>query len=302
MKVFVVGATGYVGAHVAGQLIAAGHDVTGLTRNKDGVSKLQALGARPHPGDIADLTDLIGQASEADATIFAPQLMQEEEHGAVHALLSAYKNTGKTFIFTSGTGVLGQRTLGEWSDDIFAEDDDFIPCKYIQRRRHTELMTRAASQDGVRAMVVRPPAIWGHGRHSFLPSLLHSVEKTGKVCYIGRGLDLYSHVHIDDVADLFQRVLERGTAGALYHATAGEMNNRVLAECLSVVLGVETQSVTPAEAFDLWDSFTVLVRLGVSSRSRSPRSRRELGWAPVNIDLAQEILDGGLTPRRNVTA
>jgi nucleoside-diphosphate-sugar epimerase len=141
-------------------------------------------------------------------------------------------------------------------------------------------------------MVVRPPAIWGDGEHRFVEHLLHSIEATGAACYIGRGLNLYTHVHVADLAELYRLALEKGTAGALYHATAGELNNRSMAEYVARRQGVEARSVSVSEAMEIWGKFTVLVVLGASSRSRSPRARRELGWAPRHPDVAEAILKG----------
>jgi len=298
MNVLVIGASGYIGSHVTARLAAAGHEVTGIARSAEAAAKVAAAGGRPCIGDVMDHASLLARAQDADATIFAAQLTQEEEYETVDRLLTGLKGSGKTFIFTSGTGVLGQRTMGEWSEDTFAEDDEFVPSKYILRRRQTELRTRVAAQDGVRAMVIRPPVIWGDGYHGFVDNLLASIEKTGAACYIGRGLNLYTHVHVEDLAELYRLAVEQGTAGALYHAAGGELNNRMLAECVARQRGVETRSVTPGEAMEIWNKFTVLVVLGVSSRSRSPRSRRELGWTPVHVDVADAVLKGELNGRK----
>jgi nucleoside-diphosphate-sugar epimerase len=299
MKVFVIGATGYVGSHTAKRLIEHGHAVLGFARNEAGAAKVTAYGGTPHIGDITDLDALTRTAAGADATVFAPQIpTQEQEYDIVAALLKSYAGTHKGFIFTSGTGVLGQRTDGEWSQDSFAEDDEFVPSKYILRRRETELLTRAAATDGVRAMVIRPPLIWGDGYHGFVDQILKSIEKTGDACYIGRGLNLYSHVNVMDLAELYRLAIEKGQAGALYHAVAGELNNRTLAEYVARQQRVETRSVTPSEAVDIWGKFTMLVVLGVCSRSRSPRSREELGWVPRDVDPGEQILAGRLNGRR----
>ena len=233
-------------------------------------------------------------ASQADATIFAPQLTLEEYH-TVAALLEGYRDTGKVFIFTSGTGVLGQRTGGEWSEDCFSEDDEFIPARSIARRVETETMVRHAAQTGLRAMVVRPPMIWGHGRYVAVELLLESINQTGAACYIGRGLNLYSHVHVDDLAELYRLMLEKGVAGALYHCVSGELNNRCIAEFVARQAGCTVKSITMDEAIALWGKFSTLIVMGASSRSRSLRSRRELGWAPTRLDLIDSLLKGEIT-------
>jgi nucleoside-diphosphate-sugar epimerase len=292
LKVLVIGATGYLGSHISANLAAAGHEVTGFARNDSGAALVEKTGATPFIGSLDELDTVLAQADAADATVFAAQLLQDPEQEVIGALLNRYKRTDKTFVMTSGTGVLGQRTFGDWSEDTFAEEDEFVTSKYLVTRRSTELAVRAAAQDGVRSIVVRPPAIWGDGGHRFVEHAQKSIEVTGASCYIGRGLNLYSHVHVNDLAELYRLAIEKGTAGALYHAVAGELNNRSIAECVAQWRGVESRSVTVDEAFDIWGKFPTLIVLGVSSRSRSPRSRRELGWVPQHVDVAQAILDG----------
>lgn len=292
MRVLVIGATGYLGSHISSALAEAGHEVTGFARNAEGAAFVEKTGATPFVGSLDELGPVLEQADAADATIFAAQLLQDAESQVIGALVDRYRRTDKTFVMTSGTGVLGQRTFGEWSEDTFAEDDEFVTSKYLVTRRQTELGVRAAAQDGVRTMVVRPPAIWGDNGHRFVEHALKSIEVTGDACYIGRGLNLYSHVHVEDLAELYRLALEKGTPGALYHAVAGELNNRSIAEYVAQWRGVGTRSVSVSEAMDIWGKFATLIVLGVSSRSRSPRSRRELGWTPKHVDVAQAILDG----------
>jgi nucleoside-diphosphate-sugar epimerase len=294
MQILVIGATGYVGSHIANCLARHGHDVTGHARNAEGAAKIHAAGHQARVGDLADRTGLVTLARQADATVFAPQLLADEEYAVVSALLEGYRDTGKTFVFTSGTGVLGQRTAGEWSEASFAEDDAFTPPKSIARRVETENLVRAAAASGVRAMVVRPPMIWGHGRHLMVEFILESIRKTGVACYVGRGLNLYSHVHVDDLTEVFRSAIERGCAGALYHAVGGELNNRCIAELLAQRMGCKTRSVSMDEAIKLWGKFPSLIVLGASSRSRSPRTSRELDWRPARVELIDAILSGEL--------
>jgi nucleoside-diphosphate-sugar epimerase len=294
MKIFVVGATGYVGSHIARHLATQGHEVIGFCRNQDSATKLSQWGLDSHIGDIADLADLTATASRVDATVFAPQLMQDEEQKTVSALLATYAGTNKSFVFTSGTGVLGQRTNGDWSEESFAEDDEFVPSKFLTQRVATEQMVRAAVTRGVRGIVMRPPMIWGNGLHPMVDLLAQSVHKTGAACYIGRGLSLYSTVHVDDLVEAYRLALERGTPGALYHCVSGELNNRSIAELIGKRLAVPTRSVTMDEGIDIWGKFAVLIVMSVCSRSRSPRARAELGWRPRHFDVPGEILQGEL--------
>jgi nucleoside-diphosphate-sugar epimerase len=286
MKVFVLGATGFIGGAVARRLAASGHEVSGLARTEVAAARLSAAQIAPVLGDLdAGLPAAVETGVQADAVVFAPQLLLEPEHAAVAAFLQALG--GKTFIFTSGTGVLSQRTFGAWSEDTFAEDDPFTPAKTLIRRVETESLVRNAA--GVRGMVVRPPLVWGPGDHGHTAMVYRSVAATGAACYIGPGLNCYSNVHVEDLARLYEKVLENGAAGALYHAVAGEIANRWIAEAVARDLGCPTRSVTVEEAFEIWGRFATLIVMGASSRSRSPRSRNELSWAPEHLDMLSQI-------------
>jgi nucleoside-diphosphate-sugar epimerase len=290
MQVLVLGATGFLGGAVARRLVGRGFPVSGLARSAEAAARLEAAGVAPVVGDLdGDLGTIVAASASADAVIFAPQLLLEPEHTAVSALLDRLAGTGKTFIFTSGTGVLGQRTGGDWSPDTFAEDEPFTPARSIARRVETETLVRAAVDRGVRGIVMRPPLIWGPGDHGHVAQVYRSVARTGAACYVGRGLNCYSNVHIDDLARAYELALTNGTAGALYHTVAGEIPNRWIAEAVARDLGVETRSLTLEEAFEVFGKFSALIVMGASSRSRSPRARDDLGWAPEHLDMLSQI-------------
>ena len=186
--------------------------------------------------------------------------------------------------------MLAQRTDGEWSEDSFAEDEPFVPARTIGFRLVTETLVREAGTSGTaRAMVVRPPAIWGNGGSGHLRMFYASAARLGAVGYLGAGLNLYSHVHVDDLAQVYRLALERGTPGALYHAVAGEVNNRTIAEAVAADLGLPARSIDLATGIACWGKFEALIGMAVCSRSRSPRTRRELGWQPRHRDLLSEI-------------
>jgi nucleoside-diphosphate-sugar epimerase len=289
MEVLIIGATGFIGSHVGRRLLADGHRVTGLTRSADKRATLAAAGFRCLIGDVEDPASAAEIADAADVIVFAPQLLADQEYEVVSRLLGRLEGTGKTFIFTSGTGVIGQRTGGAWSQDSFAEDDSFNPLKAIARRVDTETLVRAAAGRGMRAMVMRPPRVWGHGARGHISMVYESVGVSGSACYIGQGFNMYSNVHIDDLAELYARVVLRGTAGALYHAVCGEIANRWIAESVAHDMGCETRSVSMDEAMEIWGRYQTLIVLGVSSRSRAVRSRDELGWVPKRLDMLEEV-------------
>ncbi len=290
MRILVIGATGYLGTHVTRHLAATGASVSGLSRGKAGDAKVEAAGGTPVRGDLVALDAVIAEAVTHDAVIYTAQLMLQEEHDAMQALLRGLGGSGRTLIFTSGTGLLSQRTDGEWSEDSFAEDDPFIPSRYIGFRHVTETLIRSAGWTGsVNAMVVRPSMIWGHGGCGHISRFHRDADEHDEVGYLGRGLNLYSNVHVDDLAALYSLALERGVAGALYHAVAGEVANRTIAQGVAAARGVATRSLTLGEAIERWGKFDTLIGMATCSRSRAPRSRRELGWSPRHLDLMTDI-------------
>ena len=293
MRILVCGATGYLGSHIAAAAKAKGHQVSGLARSAASADKLRATGVEPVSGDLTDVASILPSLSDVDAVISIAQLMLDEEHAAAKAMLERMEGTGKTFILTSGTGLISQKTDGNWSEDSFAEDDPFVPSKYIGARLETETMVRSFADRGVRAMVMRPPLMWGNGGCKTIENLYASAAKTGAVCYLGAGLNLYSNVHVEDMAEAFMLALEKGVSGALYHCVSGEENYRSIAEAIARHLGVSTRSISFAEAVEIWDKFTALIGFSVCSRSRSPRARRELGWTPSpdKLDILKEAVN-----------
>lgn len=290
MNVLIFGASGYLGSHVARRLVDAGMRVTGISRSTAGDAKVVEAGGQPLRGDLADPAPLLDAAAACDAVIYTAQLDLQAEFDFLSVLTARVSGADKALIFTSGTGVLSQRTDGEWSEDTFAETDHFVPSKYIGFRHVTENLVLAAGWSGaMRAMVVRPSMIWGNGGCGHIARFYQDAREYGEVGYLGRGLNLYSNVHVEDLAELYLLALQKGVAGALYHAVAGEVNNRTIAQAVAGDAGVPVRSLTFAEAVERWGKFETLIGMGVCSRSRAPRSRAELGWHPRNPDLMSDI-------------
>jgi len=289
VKAFVIGATGFIGGAVARHLAEAGHVVSGLARSEARAAQLRRSGINPVVGDLeCTLGNVVSAATGVEVIIFVPQVRPETEFRGVSALLSALENTQKTFIFVSGTGVFLQRTGGAWSQDCFAEDDAFAIEPLAASRFEVEKLVRRAPSRGVRGVVLRPPLIWGPGDHGHVALTYRSVALTGAACYIGEGLAAFTNVHIDDVVQLCVRALEVGESGALYHAVGGEIPNRWIAEAVAQDMQCETRSVTSEEATQIWGEFGSIV-MGGSSRSRSPRSREQLGWTAKRTDMLTMI-------------
>jgi nucleoside-diphosphate-sugar epimerase len=300
MKALVIGATGYVGSAVARNFKAHGHDVHGLARNDDNRARLEAAGVTPVEGDLNDITHVAALSMRFDLTILAGLGERNGEAAVVAAFIDACRGSTRRLIYTSGSGVLGIPAHdGHWSDYAFAEDDPFpFPSSPTRAWRvETENLVRQAGVEGVHAMTLRPPLIYGHGGSVQVPAIFQSVKKTGKACYVGLGLNLYSNVHVDDLADAYRLAAEKGAPGALYHTVSGEADFRSIAEAVAVVMGCETRSVTFAEACELWGDLVAGAALAVNSRSVPRRTREELGWAPRRLDLIDDVRNGSYRRR-----
>lgn len=293
MKVLLVGSTGYLGSVLAAKFLASGHEVHASVRNDASFEAIRSIGLTPFKGDLADSETICGKFDSVDAVVVSAIVPFQQEEAYLRPLLDRLRGTGKAFIFTSGTGVLSLPSPnGEWHEENFSEDEAFVPSAALASRVEAENLVRGYAQHGVRAMVVRPPLVWGRGGSKQVPAIFSSVDKTGFACFVGAGLNCYSHVHVDDLAELYDLALARGQAGAVYHAVAGEENFRTLAEAVAKARGCTTKSISADEAIEVWGPRNAPFYFCASSRSRSPRSRRELGWKPTKFDIVGDIAHG----------
>jgi len=292
MRVLVIGAGGFLGSGVARGLVRGGHEVHALARDAAKAQALRQRGYTPVAGDF-HTPELLAAVDAAEAVVNCSSVPFDQEWDCIAPILERMAGTQKPYVTTTGTGVLSIETPhGEWREETFAEDEPFTPPAWIAIRTVTEQKVREAAAKGVRAMVVRPPMIWGHGGSAQIPAMQESLRTTGQPCYVGLGLNLYSHVHVDDLAEVYRLAMERGTPGALYHAVAGETSWRSIAEALGRAAGKAPRSVTLEESKQIWGDFRGPLFFGVSSRSRARRTRQELGWAPQYVDVLQDVEHG----------
>ncbi|WP_158592199.1 NAD-dependent epimerase/dehydratase family protein [Noviherbaspirillum sedimenti] len=295
MKALVLGATGYVGSAVARTLKERGMLVHGLARNAANREKLEAAGVVPIEGNLEDLARLTELSQPFDVVVMAAMVPFEAEAGIMRALIAAQGQFHRHLLFTSGTGVLAiEAKDGAWNQNTFAEDDPFpFPSRYNRDiRLKTENLVREASSSSLSTYVIRPPLIYGNGASVQIPQIFESVRKTGDACYLGYGLNLYSCVHVDDLAEVYALAIEKGTPGALYHAVSGEANFRTIAEAVAEVAGCGTRSLSYEESCSLWGGFWVDIALAVNSRSIAKRTIAELGWVPRHFDIISDIRSG----------
>ena len=293
MKIFVTGASGYIGGSVAAALMGAGHEVLGLVRSDARADQVRALGIEPVPGSLADAAVLAEAAGRADAVVNAANA---EDRGAAEALLKALAGTGKPFIQTSGSSIVADLSEGRAGDAVYDEETPVDPLPGRAERVAINHMVRDAAGTGVRTAVICPTLIYGKGSglnpdSIQVPWLVALAKKRGGACHIGPGENVWSNVHIDDLVDLYLLALETAPAGAFYYAENGETAMREVCEAINAVLGFgpATTPISIEEAAAEWGEGAANYTMGSNSRVRAVRARRELGWTPHRPSLLDTI-------------
>jgi nucleoside-diphosphate-sugar epimerase len=296
MKFFLTGATGYIGGTVALRLIAAGHEIIGLARSADGGDKLKRLGVEPVLGSLADRDLLAATARRTDGVINAAN---SDNRDIIEAVLPVLRGSGKVFLQTSGSSIVGDKAAGERSDKIYDETIPVHPLPEKAPRVAINDAVIAAAQDGVRAIVLCPSLIYGVGRGIHrdsvqVPRLIELAKKSGVGRHVERGENIWSNVHIDDVAELFLLALERAPAGSFFYAENGEASMKSVAEAISRKLGFggRTEPWPLAEAAAAWGRESAEFTFASNSRVRGVAARRDLGWAPRGPALLEAIERG----------
>ena len=223
MKILLTGATGYIGGTVASRLLAAGHEVTGLVRSEEGAAELRRHGVAPLLGALADRAVLADAACRADAVINAAN---SDNRDIIEAVLPVLHGSGKAFIQTSGSSIVGDKAAGELGTLIYDEETPVEPLPEKAPRVAINNAVLAAAKSGVRAIVLCPSLIYGtgagiHKESVQVPRLIALAKESGVPRHVGRGENIWSHVHIDDVAELFLLALAKAPAGSFYYVENG---------------------------------------------------------------------------------
>jgi nucleoside-diphosphate-sugar epimerase len=319
MRVFVTGATGFIGSAVVDELIGAGHSVTALARSEEAGKKLSAKGVQPHPGSLDDSESLRSAAGAADGVIhlaymhglsqipFAERLRiifgglpgsivsrflkvsAEADRHAIDAIGAALNGSGRPLVTTFGT--LGLSHEGFRAARPATEDDEPDPLSPGIDRAMTEERVEALASLGVRATMIRlAPSVHGKGDTGLVPQLIGIARKRGHSGYIGEGRNRWPAVHIRDAARLFRLAMEKGTAGSRYHGVGEEgIPFRSIAEEIGRKLNVPVGSITAGEAAKQFSYFGGFA--ATDNPSSSDRTREQLCWEPAGPGLLAD-LDG----------
>jgi nucleoside-diphosphate-sugar epimerase len=289
MKVFVTGATGFIGSRVVRELTQAGHQVLGLTRSDEGARALAAAGAQAHRGTLEDPLSLRDGASQAEGVIhcafdhdfsnFAANC--EKDKRAINALADALVGTDRPLVVTSGTGI-GSRGPG-----LLATEDAFDE-HHPNPRIASEYAGRAALERGVNVSVVRLPQVHDTVKQGLISPLIEHAREKKTAAYIGEGQGRWPAAHVLDVARLYKLALEKSQKGSRYHAVAEEgISMRKIAETIGAGLKVPTVSLSPKEAEAHFGWLFMFASLDMPASSA--QTRKVLHWNPTGPDLITDL-------------
>jgi nucleoside-diphosphate-sugar epimerase len=291
MRVFVTGATGFVGSAVVEELIKAGHKVLGLARSDAGAKVLAAAGAEVHRGDLEDLESLRNGAAAAEGVIhtgFVHDFSRYKEvcdidKRAIEALGSVLAGSLRPLIVTSGTAIIAPGRLA--TEEMVRPADSRFP-------RVSEETVASFVERGVRTSVIRlSPSVHGDGDHGFVPILINLAREKGVSAYIGDGLNRWTGVHRLDTAPLYRLALEKGSAGARYHGVAEEgISFRDIATVIGKKLNLPVASKTREEAAGHFGWLAAFA--GIDCPASSKLTQERLGWRPVQKGLIQDLEQG----------
>jgi nucleoside-diphosphate-sugar epimerase len=289
MRVFVTGATGFIGSAVVPELINAGHQVLGLTRSDAGAQSLTAAGAGVHRGNLEDLESLRSGAAQSDGVIhlafdhdFSNFVANcEKDKRAIEALGDALAGSDRPLLVTSGTG------MGNAAPGQPATEDHFDP-NHPNPRKGSEVAGASLAKRGANVSVVRLPQVHNTVKQGLITYAIRLAREKKVSAYIGDGLNRWPAAHVLDVARLYRLALEKHEAGSRYNAVAEEgVPMRVIAEVIGRGLKVPVASISPEEAPAHFGWLAMFA--GFDMPASNAQTRQRLGWLPTGPGLIADL-------------
>lgn len=292
MRIFVTGATGFIGTALVQELICAGHQVLGLARSDASAQRLTQAGAEVHRGDLEDLDSLRSGAAAADGVIHAgfihdftrfPEVCQVDKV-AIETIGAVLAGSNRPFIVTSGTSLVSPGKLAT---------EDVIPPFNPAWPRASEQTADEVAALGVRAASIRlSPSVHGYGdKHGFIPILVNIAKEKGVSAYVGEGLNRWNAVHRLDAVHLFRLALENAEPKARYHASTEEaIMVRAIAEAIGKQLNIPVVSVAPEAAAEHFGWFAHMAAIDCPASSQW--TQEQLNWYPAHSTLIADIENG----------
>ena len=291
MKIFVTGATGFIGSHLVPELIQAGHRVVGLTRSEAGAEALTRAGAEVFRGDVNDLERLRQGVAAVDGVIhtafnhdFASlKQSSEDDRRIIETLGAVLAGSDRPLVVTSGTGLARSKT-----GSPAVESDGHVTSAEFARAA-TEEATDALVAEGRSVLVVRLPQVHDTRHQGRIKQHILLAREKGRVAYVGEGRNRLPAVHVSDAVRLYRLALEQGQTGTCYHAVAEEgVCLRAIAEVIGAGLNLPVKSITPEEAKDYFGWLTSLAQTDLAASGGW--TRQQLAWWPGGPDLLTDLL------------
>jgi nucleoside-diphosphate-sugar epimerase len=288
MRVFLTGATGYIGSAVADRLRSTGHQITGLARSDAAAKRLQAASITPVRGNFSDPASVGTAARAADGVISMATTYDPAVDGpAIEAILAALAGSNKPFVYTSGIW-----SHGDTGGKVVDESSPPHPAELVAWRQAVEDRVREGAKRGIRTVVIRPAIVYGRG--GGIPSgFTESARKEGAARYVGTGNNRWPFVHVDDLADLYLLALERAPAGSLLLGVAGPsrpVRDVAAAASRGAGAGGRTIAWPLEEARQKLGAYADALVLDQQASGR--RARELLGWRPHRPDVLEDIERG----------
>jgi nucleoside-diphosphate-sugar epimerase len=290
MRVFLTGATGFIGTHIIPELLQAGHQVIGVTRSDAGAESLRAAGVEPFMGTLEDPAGLARGAAQADGVIhcafdhnFTNFVANcEKDRAAIEAIGEVLKGSDRPFLMTSGVGFGASEVPGQ------PATEDRLDLAHPNPRTASELLANALVEQGVNISVVRLPQVHDTVKQGLITYFIALAREKGFVAYVGEGTNRWSAAHVTDTARLYRLAFDKATPGARYNSVAEEgVPAKEICEVLGEGLNMPVKSLAPEEAAGYFGWMAMFA--GMDLPASSEQTRKALNWIPTGPDLITDL-------------